>query len=51
MVDAAIITNITQAMGAGIELFTTEPLIYVIGISLVFAGIKIVRKFMKPRIN
>lgn len=51
MVDATIITNITEAMGSGIELFTTEPLVYVIGIALIFAGVKVVRKFLKPRIN
>lgn len=51
MVDTTVITNITEAMSSGISLFTTEPLVYVIGIALVFAGVKVVRKFLKPRIN
>lgn len=49
--ETEVITNITTAMGQGISLFTTEPLSYIVIIAVVFAGVKVVRKFLKPRIN
>lgn len=51
MLEAANVTAIVDAMGQGISLFTTEPLSYVVILALVFAGVKIVRKLIKPRIN
>lgn len=51
MLEAANITAVVDAMGQGIGLFSTPPLSYVVILACIFAGVKIVRKLIKPRIN
>lgn len=51
MLETANITAVVDAMTQGIGLFAEPPLSYVVILACIFAGVKIVRKLIKPRIN
>lgn len=49
MLEAANITAVVEAVSAGMQMFVTPPLSYVIIAGVVLLGVGIVRKFIRPK--
>lgn len=49
MLEAANVSAIVDAVSAGMGMFTTPPLSYVIIAGVILLGVGVVRKFIRPK--